>query len=278
MLLAFLGKSLRVCSVDTFKEVMQFALPHVAKYSSLAFSRTGRVVAIGGASDANESGFIRLVDVPTGQEIRQIGVHQGWVRSLAFSPDCRTLASGGGDSTILLWDLTSRSKNGKLTPLSLSASEIAALWFDLAADAAKVDSAIWKLASAPNDAVPWLKEKLLVVPVPLDKVAKLVAQLDSDNFATRQKAQQSLTDLGPAAEGALRKALEGQIALEVRQRLQQILDNRDKETIRTLRAVEALEQSGSAESWQVLQALSEQAPDPRVAAAARAAIRRHTIR
>jgi hypothetical protein len=94
------------------------------------------------------------------------------------------------------------------------------------------------------------------------------------DFAARQKAQQSLSDMGAAAEVVVRKALDGQITLEARQRLQQILEKCDKEAVRTLRAVEVLEQSGTVQSRQVLQALSEQSPNPRVATAAKAALRR----
>jgi RNA polymerase sigma factor (sigma-70 family) len=246
--------------------------------SSLRFSPNGRFLIASAAgfhpSLSKWSAPVYLWEIATGQQVKRFEVPQGNVYSLCFTDNGRTLATGGSDTTILLWDLTGRSKNGKLTPLSLGANDIAALWTDLAADAAKADSAIWKMASAPKDSVAWLKEKLFVARAAPDQVAKLIAELDSENFAARQKVQQSLSDMSAAAERAVRKALEGQITLEVRQRLQQILEKCDKDAIRTLRAVEVLEQAGTAESRQVLQALSEQSANPRVAAAARAAIQR----
>jgi WD40 repeat protein len=62
----------------------------------VAFSPDGKTLATGGVPfQGVHGGLIRLYDVGTGKEIRQLHGHRGTVFSVAFSPDGKTLASGG---------------------------------------------------------------------------------------------------------------------------------------------------------------------------------------
>ena len=64
-----------------------------------AFSPDGRILAT--AIDQE----ICLWQVDDGRQIAIYQGHQGWIQSLAFSPDSTTLASGSHDHSIRLWDL-----------------------------------------------------------------------------------------------------------------------------------------------------------------------------
>ena len=194
-----------------------------------------------------ESGTIRLLDLYSGEEIRRFDVPQGDVSALAFAPDGRTLASGGRDSTILLWDMTDQSPGDKGRAGLLAARELDELWSDLAGDAPKAERALWRLARAPKQSLPFLKDRLRSVVLQPELVAKLLTDLDSEQYPVRQKATKALDELGEAAEGAVHKMLDSNPTLETQKRLEQFLEKRKKEMIRKLRAIEALEQIGTLE-------------------------------
>ncbi|HWM93847.1 MAG TPA: pentapeptide repeat-containing protein [Thermoanaerobaculia bacterium] len=67
---------------------------------AVAFSQDAQLLA--GA----EGRVIRIWEASTGREIRRIGGHKGTVRSIAFSPNGKLLASGSHDNTVRLWEIS----------------------------------------------------------------------------------------------------------------------------------------------------------------------------
>ncbi|MBY0233152.1 MAG: WD40 repeat domain-containing protein, partial [Gemmataceae bacterium] len=65
-----------------------------------AFSPDGRLLAL-----ACGDGTARVLDLFTGKSLAVLKGHKGDVLTLDFSPDGKTLATGGMDTTILLWDV-----------------------------------------------------------------------------------------------------------------------------------------------------------------------------
>jgi RNA polymerase sigma factor (sigma-70 family) len=242
--------------------------------TSLVFSPDGRSLAWRGHNDR-----IHVWETAARQEYRLFrGVDSGR-GNLAFTPDGRILASAGAGAGALLWDLTGRSRGGKLRPGRLSPAELQVLWERLKeAEAAKARVALWELVAAPGQAVPFLAEQMRPVlaadPV---RTEQLIRDLESDQFAARERATRELGALAEAAAPALRRALRGKPSVDLRRRVEQLLMDVEAvsaEQLRRLRAVEVLEQVGSPEARRVLQALARGASEVRLTREAKAALNR----
>jgi WD40 repeat protein len=263
--------------------------------SSIAFSPDGRFLATANygmfrrpAKDGKGTGNedrdkVFLVDLATGKVVHRFGSHNSGhysgVVCLAFSPDGKLLASGGRDTTTLLWDVAGVVP--KERPLALSAGELKGLWADLAgADAARAHRAVWAFKRASAQTVPFLQERVHPVPVTDPQVvARLLAEFGSERFAERQQAAEALDKLGVSARPALRKALEGKPALEVSRRIELLLERPDRSSSpQALRAAEVLEHIGTAEARRVLETLATGAPEARLTISARAALERLSSR
>jgi hypothetical protein len=152
-----------------------------------------------------------------------------------------------------------------------------ALWSDLTcADAKGAYRAIWTLASAPAQSVPFLGRHLKpVVAGDGKRIARLIADLDSKDFATRKRATRELRRQGAAAEVGLRRALRGKLSLEVRQRVGQLLKRlQGPRRLRAIRVLEVLEHSAGADGRRMLKRLAGGAKGAWLTAEAKAVLQR----
>ncbi len=202
---------------------------------TLAFSPDGRTLAWAGPED----GIVRLTEAATGKERRQLTGHRGEVNSLAFAGAGRMLVSGGADTTALVWDLMALGR--------------------CAAGAAHRDDARRMLGRSgqrqcrprlhrltppgrrAGPAVRLLAQHLppTAAPAP-ERVARLLADLDSDDFAVRDAADRQLAALGDTVLVALRATFAKPASLELRLRVERLtarLEIPQGEALRSLRAV-----------------------------------------
>jgi RNA polymerase sigma factor (sigma-70 family) len=202
----------------------------------LAFSPDGRLIASSDLAD------VHLWEAATGKKVRTFRGHRNEMESLTFSANGRRLASGSWDGTVLVWDLSAPARG-----------EPADWWADLASpDAATAYAAVWRIADAADDVSLLLLKKHLrpITATETERIARLIADLDSNQFRVRDRAFKELSDLGHAARPALRAALAKKPSAESASRLEQLLSKpvgppSAGESLRTWRALAALEAKGT---------------------------------
>lgn len=144
--------------------------------------------------------------------------------------------------------------------------DLEALWSALAGDdAGKAYEAMAALTAAPNQSVPLLRDRLLVPPAPPPdprRLAQLIADLDSDQFEVRDKAEKALEAIGQPAQAALQKALAKKgSSLELRRRMERLLATYSmlsSQQVRQLRAIQVLEWVATPEAEQLLRGLAQE--------------------
>jgi hypothetical protein len=192
----------------------------------------------------------------------------GDVTGLAFAVDGRTLVSCGADGLVVTWDVTGLRSPGRLP------GGAAEWWRALAdGDAAIAGRAVWCLATAPDLAVPLLREKLN--PIDETKFAGWIAALGSGKFTERESAQRELEYAGVAAVPALKGAL-ATASPEIRRRIEQLLSRLppgkpSPAEVQAQRAVEVLRRIGSPEAQRILDDAAKGAPAAYLTKVAKAA-------
>ncbi len=237
----------------------------------LSFSLDSRWLSTSGSD-----GSVRLWEVATGREVLRRNGHLEKAIEVAFGADSRTVLSCGEDAQCYLWTLRPSEKREANRSLD-------ALWSALVGEPAKAYRAIWTMTET-KDALDFLRGMLSPVkPLSHEHLRRLLTDLDSELFAVRQKAQEELEKLGDLAEPALRKALEDKPTLEVRKRVQALLERlrgpvTKPELLRSLRSVAVLEDIGTPEARRILEEVGKGAPEARLTREAKAALQRLNAR
>jgi WD40 repeat protein len=268
------GMGGRVFAVGGFGGIARQSAPG----STLAFSPDGTLLACRKAT----ANTIWVWQVDHAKAIGQYIGHDGPISALTFTPDGKALATGSSDTTVLVWDVARLKRPPAPAAAELQPAETADLWTDLIADdAGKAFQSILKLARASRQTLPLLRERVKpAIPVDPRKIAKLIANLDNDDFEARSGAVEALAKLGDLAVPALQQVLTGsQPSLETRRRVEQLLSRLTggaltPEQVRLVRVVEVLERTNAPEAWQLLQTLADGAPGALATRQARAALDR----
>jgi WD40 repeat protein len=252
--------------------------------TAITCSADGRLLAW---AESDPARTIRLYDSLNNRELGKFTGHSGPVQFLRIQTqgDRPVLLSASQDSTTLVWDLRQVMNRIRQSTPQLSSQSADRVWADLGAeDATAMHRASWLLTAAGADAVPLLNERLK--PAPIDpalgeKIEKLVAQMDDDQFSVREQASQQAAELGEAAEPLLQQALKTTQSAEARHRIRRILADiagkplvLSSEQQRAIRAVQILEQIGGADSREVLRRLTEGQPSARLTHEAKNAMSR----
>src|SRR5262249_1660779 len=169
-------------------------------------------------------------------------------------------------------------RQGKLP--APNADELERLWKELAGDdEPRAYRAFWTLTAASKQTIPFLRRKL---PAELarenaEQIRQWIRQLDDDSFVVRQEASNQLADHLDAAAPLLEEELQRGPPVEVRRRIERLLQGRragDSERHRTEKAIRVLEYTNTPEARSVLEDLARGAETDRTAQAARAALKR----
>ncbi len=188
-----------------------------------------------------------------------------------------------------MWDVTGRlaaTHSGapslrQLQAIQLSADNLESLWKEVTGeDALQAHRALWIMICAPEATVAFLKKQLQpVAAVGPQRIAQLIANLDSDDFVARERAMAELEKVSDLAETALRRTLEGHPSAEVQQRISRLLDQvqgtaHSRQRLSQIRGLEILGQIGTPEALQVMKSLADGAPEASLTKQAKADLER----
>jgi WD40 repeat protein len=249
---------------------------HLSTVYAVAFSPSGRLL-----TSASFDRTVCLWEVANGQQISTWKGHAGPVYQAAMSADGRQSFSAGADAAILTWDATGMSPGGQLPSIKLPSEQLEKLWTELASASPNVGhKAVWTLIASGKDGVEMLHKRVFLVD--RVKVEKLIVDLNANKFSVREKAMVELAGFGQWIRGRLEEASRTPASLEVKLRLDELLEKLkvpgaitlEQERVRLKRVMEVLEQVRSPRCRELLVALTRGAVETNLADEALASLRR----
>lgn len=205
---------------------------------------------------------------------------------LAVSPDGALAVTTRFDRTALVWDMSGAMRVANRAPLT--ADELATAWATFTDGKPESQFArMWRLVDRSDAALPFLRDRVKAGVVPFTPPAPgtlraLVADLDDDDFATRESAEKTLGGLGEACRTTLADAVRGTKSPEQKMRLTRLLTKLDTSPVAELRkedvplawALAALERIGTPEARDVIRVMASGPPASRLTREANAALDR----
>jgi WD40 repeat protein len=218
---------------------------------AVAFSADAKWLAAG-----DQDGGITVWDLATGDVLGTFDRHDGFVTGLAFSPDGTKLASTAQDGTVLVWEVTGK-RPGKMSDIEVGGLDEA---FRLLAssEASHAQRGMEFLYRRPLETIKLCGERIAVpTAISADKVAKVIADLDSDDFPVRQVAVKELEAFGGEVIPALRTVAEKSSNPEARKLAAEVIARHEaaslkSDDLRFFRAVELLENIGTPDARALL--------------------------
>lgn len=265
----------RLWELTTGREI---ALPSPSSIGyDVDLTRDGRTLAVSGSK-----GGAALFHWPSGQTAGELSGETAMGRPLVFSPDSHLLAMGEDpNSSVLIWDVAGMINRPLPAIARPTEAELRRWWAALGdVDPTAAYKAVWRFVAVPDQTLPFLADTLQPVKAPNPAtVARLVEELDSSQFQTREKASRELGRFGEAAASALRNAKRDGISLEKKRRIDNLLARLadpipSPEQLRALRAMAVLEQIGGPETRKLFTRLAAGAAGARLTHEAKAALER----
>lgn len=271
------GRAINLWETATWKLRRSLPVGRQEWHFPAAFSPDGwRLASSAGSAMA-------VWDLSSGKPVTSsAGSHRGRIVGVAYTPDGSRAVSGGQEGMAVVWNLGSPARRAAEPPAeALTRTRLEQLWADLAVeDAGKSYVAIWALAAAPDQAVPFIAQRLQPgEPVDEAQVRRWVRELDDESFVVRERATRQLAELGDGAEPFLRQAMASRPSVEVAQRLEVLLSSieaptLDADAVRALRSLEVLERAATPEARTALEELTTGVTGSKLRRRARAAVAR----